>query len=161
VSNAVKFTPTGGLLRVSLDVSRFEVNPLAVIASDQLLHEINGGPADNKPSRSSHARASWLQAPTQAGMDVPPVATPVDSSAVDGGVGGVPGTSPICGKQPRPPILIPELLGTVMVRVAVKDTGPGIPVDWQSQIFSAYMSATTCHACMAQPSLTRTRRGRV
>jgi len=148
ISNAVKFTPTGGLLRVSLDVSRFEANPLAVVASDHLMAAMNGrAPGEQKPSRSTHA--SWLQAPTAEIGAGPAASNTAGATGIDtttGVVGAVTSASstsadsdpPLSKSRPAAPIL-PELLGTVMVRVAVKDSGNGIPLDHQQHIFEAYM----------------------
>jgi signal transduction histidine kinase/CheY-like chemotaxis protein len=144
IQNAVKFTPNGGLLRVSLDVSRFEANPLAVVASDHLMAQLNGRPVgEQKPSRSTHA--SWLQAPPGAMLghgrnrsnDSAALAAAAAASSGDATAALAPSPT----KQQRPPPLaplLPELLGTVMVRVAVKDSGNGIPVAHQAHIFEAY-----------------------
>jgi signal transduction histidine kinase len=111
-----QFTPIGGMVRVSLDVSRFEVNPLASIASDQLLVAMGLDPKHRSASRGSRAHHSWHQPPASNSLEF------------DGG-----------HHQPdmvRP--IVPELLGTVMVKVSVQDSGPGIPLEHQAHIFEAY-----------------------
>jgi hypothetical protein len=113
--SAVKFSPAGGLIRVALEVSRFEANPLAVVASDQLLAYANGD-REPLPSRSAQPHASWLQSPMQSPIQPSSVEmVNMDEQAADGAVRAR-GAS-------RPMPLIPELLGTVLVRVSVKDTG--------------------------------------
>lgn len=148
LQNAIKFTPTGGLVRVSLDLSRFEVNPLASIASDQLLLAQGINPKKREVSKSARSRqhASWHQPPSAGTLDgfegMQQRQGANDSTADGGSPTSGDGSGPLAdGQRPKAPKLrpiVPELLGTVMVRVNVKDSGAGIPLDHQQLIFQAY-----------------------
>jgi signal transduction histidine kinase len=137
-SDAIKFSPIGGRIHVQLEASNFIVNPFAAAANLSLLI------GDNK--YSIHPQPSPPSPPIPHAAAVPPYLDPIygsGSTPMLSGSGPASSATPIAYQDiPSMPMPLPEILGTLMVRVSVRDAGPGVPAAEAAHLFQAYMQVS-------------------
>lgn len=131
-SSAIKFSPIGGRIHVQLSASNFIVNPFAAAANLSLMV------GDNKYTMNPYPSPPVTPIMPNRTFETPilidPQSTPLTTLHV-----GVNDTSSPANPLPLP---LPDVLGTLQVRVSVTDSGPGVPQAEAAHLFQAYMQVS-------------------
>ena len=130
ITNAIKFSPVSGKIHVQLTASNFIVSPFAAAANASLMAGDNKFSIHPQPSPPSTPAPGT---PADPSSNATPILSAYPSGSGD--LSGAPAASTL-------PLPLPEILGTLQVRVSVRDSGPGVPPAEAAHLFSAYMQVS-------------------
>jgi len=165
ITNSIKFSPMSGRITVTLEAYNFKVSPYAAAANASLIAGDGKYSLVPPPPQATHSQPARSpptsipvtprEAPSQQSSEDGAIAGQLESSSVQStpllqrGANGEPinnihagSSSSTSALPPRPvyhpPQPLPDLLGTLTVRVSVRDAGPGVPASEASHLFQAY-----------------------
>ena len=152
LTNAVKFSPHAGRIQVTMEAYDFRVSPYAAAANASLL--LNDGkyslyPQPSPPSTpatvdgmAAHAQGVGAQSHVAPSTSVDTNTSMPSTPNLGPSHTNLPPGASAATTIPAAPMALPEILGTMSVRVAVRDSGPGVPPAEAAHLFSAYMQVS-------------------
>ena len=137
ITNAIKFSPNNGRIQVAMEAYSFQVSPYAAAANASILAQ--DGKYSFFPQHSPPVSLPPSPRLPDTGTDD---AQGNDGADLEAGASASASASSTPFIVPPTPILqplpLPEVLGTIYVRVSVRDSGPGVPAESASHLFSMY-----------------------